>query len=494
MTVVIEIRFPLGRYHATPWDRHVNEGVVEWPPSAWRLARALYSVWKGRAPHLDEKIVLAALDSISAPPTYLVPAVTEMATRHMYPDADHRSGLAKPSSDKILDGSVVIPADRAVYLLWDSEVSGSAQSALDELLDLLPYLGRAESVCTARLIPEGQLPESDGYHRLEPGSGGELTLPSPRRPLDIDELTITTDVMRRRLLSRPPGTAWTAYAAPPRVRSALARPVANPRRPTAVLFSLAGRPLPSYTLAAAVGDVAAKAAVARWGDVYDRPSRILSGHDPDGTPAGDETRQHRHAHYLPLPEKGTRSSGKIDRLLVWAPDGFDLTELDAISGLTWLAPRQRPKNHEADGERSAIRGFNRVRCMVAAVGCDELLEATGVRRTRPARRWTSLTPFATVRHEHRRRYGPERLGQFSAGFIAEEINRELRHRQLPSATISEAAGPTPTSRYWRRRSTDPLARSLPAVWVDLLFDEPVAGPVSLGALSHFGLGLFRPIG
>ena len=32
------------RYHATPWDAHVNEGRVEWPPSPWRLLRALVAV------------------------------------------------------------------------------------------------------------------------------------------------------------------------------------------------------------------------------------------------------------------------------------------------------------------------------------------------------------------------------------------------------------------------------------------------------------------
>src|ERR1017187_8002904 len=33
--------FSTGSYHATPWGHHVNEGLVEWPPSPWRLLRAL---------------------------------------------------------------------------------------------------------------------------------------------------------------------------------------------------------------------------------------------------------------------------------------------------------------------------------------------------------------------------------------------------------------------------------------------------------------------
>ena len=38
---VLEITFPAGRYHATAWGRNVNEGDPEWPPSPFRLARAL---------------------------------------------------------------------------------------------------------------------------------------------------------------------------------------------------------------------------------------------------------------------------------------------------------------------------------------------------------------------------------------------------------------------------------------------------------------------
>ena len=42
---LIELRFPAGRFHATPWGRHVNEGAVEWPPSPWRILRALIATW-----------------------------------------------------------------------------------------------------------------------------------------------------------------------------------------------------------------------------------------------------------------------------------------------------------------------------------------------------------------------------------------------------------------------------------------------------------------
>jgi len=47
--LIIELAFLNGRFHATPWGRHVNEGAPEWPPSPYRLVRALYDTWKRNA-------------------------------------------------------------------------------------------------------------------------------------------------------------------------------------------------------------------------------------------------------------------------------------------------------------------------------------------------------------------------------------------------------------------------------------------------------------
>jgi CRISPR-associated protein Csb2 len=46
MAVVIEQRFPLGRFHATRWNQNPFEDPYgEWPPSPWRLLRALAARW-----------------------------------------------------------------------------------------------------------------------------------------------------------------------------------------------------------------------------------------------------------------------------------------------------------------------------------------------------------------------------------------------------------------------------------------------------------------
>src|SRR5437867_3618208 len=80
--IAIGLRFPAGRFHATPWGRHVNEGVPEWPPSPWRLLRSLVAVWKTKAPQLDESQLRAVLEQLAVPPSFHLPPATTGHTRH----------------------------------------------------------------------------------------------------------------------------------------------------------------------------------------------------------------------------------------------------------------------------------------------------------------------------------------------------------------------------------------------------------------------------
>src|SRR5262249_61512394 len=46
MALVLEQSFPLGRFHATRWNQNPFEDPYgEWPPSPWRLLRALAARW-----------------------------------------------------------------------------------------------------------------------------------------------------------------------------------------------------------------------------------------------------------------------------------------------------------------------------------------------------------------------------------------------------------------------------------------------------------------
>ena len=54
---------------------------------------------------------------------------------------------------------------------WDTDLSPKQRTVLAKLAELLPYLGRAESVCHARLLESD--PASDGSW-WRPGADGEL--------------------------------------------------------------------------------------------------------------------------------------------------------------------------------------------------------------------------------------------------------------------------------------------------------------------------------
>ena len=70
--VAIGIRFTAGRYSATPWGHQVNEGLIEWPPSPWRLLRALVAVWHRTLPEARQEDVAGLLHALEVHPDVIV--------------------------------------------------------------------------------------------------------------------------------------------------------------------------------------------------------------------------------------------------------------------------------------------------------------------------------------------------------------------------------------------------------------------------------------
>src|SRR5437763_1263595 len=153
--LAIELRFPAGRYHATPWGRHHNEGVAEWPPSPWRLLRALVAVWKRTRADLPADAVRRLLAPLTELPLFTLPAATVAHTRHYVP------WEKKGPRDRTLvhDTFVAVRREDAVAVCWpDAELPGDQLAVLAELLANLTHLGRRESWCAARLAEHAPPP------------------------------------------------------------------------------------------------------------------------------------------------------------------------------------------------------------------------------------------------------------------------------------------------------------------------------------------------
>jgi CRISPR-associated protein Csb2 len=105
----------------------------------------------------------------------------------------------------------------------------------------------------------------------------------------------------------------------------------------------------------------------------------------------------------------------------------------------------------------------------------------------PATRWESVTPLRHIKN--------------NADWLASltrEIASELGYRSQPAPVAVRLVDRQWTS--WRRyrpsarnrRDCDRGRAAKPSAFLHLDFAAPVTGPLALGHLSHFGLGLFAP--
>lgn len=465
MTTSLTIGFPWGRYHANPWGRHVNEAAIDWPPSPWRILRALYATWRSRVPELDEMIVLPLLQDLAAPPTYLLPPFVESHTRHYMPSISYAH--KDKDKDKAFDAFVVMARGGEVIVTWPVDLAGDHIKALALLAERLPYLGRSESICEARVL-DGE-PRVDGV-RIAPLEGETALDRPPVRvlvptvPLDVENLIARTTDVRKAKLADPPGTYWESYERP--MPAEPTRPVRRraAMAPAAFRWALATPARPGIRATVAMTHELRRACMSRFGRRFDgRPSPVLAGKDATGVPL----KGHLHAHYLAV---DSNRDGLLDHLILWAPGGLHEEEVSALADLRHL----NGSGYVADFRpaRLGLEAFGAIN-QVAPEICG------------PSRLWESHLPFAPPRHLKRRVSWDEH--------IAKEIERELMSRGLPPPTVVEVLRGDWLSFRRHRPNVERLEDARRATGVRIGFASPVAGPIALGALSHFGLGLFMPV-
>ena len=495
MPTTLAFRFPLGRYHANPWDRAVNEGASEWPPSPWRILRALVSTWHTRWPDLPAAEVDALLDALADPPSYKTPPTSAGHTRHYLPDLDHRRAETG-RTDLTLDPFLTLGKnkDGELRIRWDAELTVGQRQTLAKLAELVPYLGRSESVCHARLVgpdedsedgeenENGAEPDDAWWRPAGTADGAESStrLLAPTRPFDRAVLEATTGDMRRQKRTLPPGTRWVTYVsgesnAREREHERGQKDERRPKRPTALRFAVIGRAPMQLLNGVLISDEAHRLAGKELekAGIPDARRRQIMG-------TGGASTGHTHAHWIPIGDQG-ESAACVQYLLVYVPLGLEPTEIGAILRLNGLSGRRGGE----DGYE--FRGFPKQHLLFQAAGQvgDVAPELCAHPR---ALRWRSVTPYLPVKHRHPKRETVEE-------FLAADVAAELANRGLPAPISLTVADPTAGQaiRFRRHRMTrERLRDAPPAVGLRLEFAEPVSGPLLLGQLSHFGLGVFEP--
>ncbi len=523
------LRFPGGRYHATPGGHHVNEGVVEWPPSPWRLVRALIACgyatqhWDEIPPEGRRLIELLS----SALPEYRLPHAALGHSRHYMPTTKMKNG--REDTTLVLDAFADV-GEGALWVRWPTKLDEETQRLFNVLVAHLGYLGRSESWVLGESISDDAplpqagraFPHSDD---ARPGRSFEqIAMSAPDTPNDyalwrkgeveaaIDQLALRagkkpTQAQQKKIdavqgaypaelvdclqrdtawwkaekWSRAPGSRSTLYwregnaleVGPP----SSSRP-SSAHRVEVMLLALttpsgSKSALPTVLRTLPQAELLHRALVSKLG-FGGEPCPEIVGLDE----AGEPLRGHRHAHLLPV---DLDDDGRLDHIVVYAPMGLGAGAQRAVRGLRKTYMKGGVQELQVAvagvGALSDLRGIGGG---LARGVADLLGPTTG------AASWINTTPFVPPRH----------LKKGGRSSLESQVGEELKGRGFPPARVDvlDWSGETLALRHFvRRRQRGPQPPLDVGFAVRLHFDSPVVGPICLGYASHLGLGRFRPV-
>lgn len=479
--MIVELAFPTGRFHATPWGRHVNEGVPEWPPSPFRLVRAMLDAWYRKHPDIPASVVEELMSAISAPPVFRLPRARASHTRSYL-----SQNKVDPTDKKmVFDGFAVVDRADAVLMGWPgASPSEAARAAASTLLGSLSYLGRSESWIDARVrepgpvewncspLTEGALPSGKDVVSVAgvvpPDRYAErpFQIPSKKgKPTTLPWFEAlgwgSAEAIAHRM-NRPPALEPLLYLRNTDALDAQPAPRARSSGRTieAARFTVDSRVRVPITDALHVAEHVRRNLMGALRRVlgHEELTPTFTGKDADGKPV----RGHTHATIFVLDED---HDGYVDALLVVSPQAFSTAEQRAVDRL-----RPVPRRNGHPLVLTPVRYGTR---------SDLLARSTTV---------VSHTPFAPPSH-----WRLKRDGDFF-GWLSEQVKTECDRRGLPRPIdVRPISGPLSSQRRSRwldfRRSRKGDAPQ-PAFGLKLVFATPVEVPFSLGYASHFGLGCF----
>ncbi len=490
--LAIKFIFTGGKYHATPWDRHANEGVWEWPPSPWRILRALMAVWKTKCANqnVDEETVHSLLNKLAHPPTYHLPPAVASHTRHFMPWNKSWKKARESSRTLVLDSFLSLEPTDPMWVIWENVVlDNDEKETLSALLSKISYLGRAESWCNASTADERSpkpncLPSefSNSPNNLSGENDREFVyLLAPELPLKIDALLVETTNMRKDGLLQPRGTRWLKYEIQDgklsdKLRTKPLMPT-SPQKPVRLaVYSVSGPVLPLVTKTLSFAEFLRKAVQSIYGNLSNGASSpMFSGKAING----EMLEGHRHAHFIPL---DCDRDLRIDHILIYTFDqeGFSDLEQQALAQLRKL--KGAVSGYDIDvvlvflGEPDRFGHANRI--------CPVLSEC---------KTWVSETPFLLVRHPKVRGKQPDK---YLVDSPEDQVLLELQRRGFPEPIVEEMLYRPGIRRKIRwleferwRKIRPPIDRGF---GFKLEFPTPVKGPIIIGYYCHYGLGLFLP--
>jgi CRISPR-associated protein Csb2 len=473
--IAIKMRFLAGRFHATPWGHHVNEGVVEYPPSLWRFLRSLVATFHRTAPeNIDEQSLRRILDALSDPPEFHLPQASVAHTRHY----DQANGGVK-----FFDTFVSLnPKDEIIWIWQDASLEESDSAKLSKLLRNLGTFGRSESWCEVELVenlsePANSQPVSNG--KFVSGKDTiRLLLPNEKGEKLIEILKIETSKMRKDKQLEPNGSLWVTYERDSKILTP--RRISPKRRSeskqiTVARFVLSSNVLPLATSAMPFAETARFAVSQnRAGNSF---SKAFIGKEwNEDLQKWQPLKGHEHAHFFATDED---RDGHLDHLTIYAPCGFNPDDLEALGQIRSV---KRPKNLPS------------TKLVLIGLGKKEDFQKIPI--FKKSKTWRSVTPFSLPNFPNRGGGKPPRPKDLPEG----QLIKELKSRDLPAPVRIERIDGYETEKRpmmrWLEFHAERLRKDMRGKGLygfEIEFEKEVEGVIAVGFGCHFGLGLFLPV-
>lgn len=473
--------------------RDPTDDAPDWPPQPDRVFSALVASWGAGGEEAGERAALGWLEQ-QAPPGLIVrsPAGPRQTVTFYVPpnELKHRASLSHDGSrlrrqPRRFPAVALDPeAETHLTLVWEADAPDQHRCALDRLARRTSSLGHSASLVRMRFHSLAELPA---------GAAPAQRAPHPGRLAELEALH------RRHLAGDDRARPRPAL----RPGRAAARP--GPEPPFAgtdawIVLEHAGGDRPDLRAAAAIAGAMRQALMQGWTRAHAEPAPTwISGHEPEGAPA-----RAAHLAIVPLANIGWEfADGRLMGLALVPP----ATVADAwnAAGPAAFADRERFRRalaalwQDADQPVLALAppgGGAWIWRLALRTG--EAASLDPGRYGGPARLWASATPVLLDRHlkgEGPPERAPEAEAQLRAaleraGLPPPRHVRLDKHTALRGVPPARPAGGNPRWSGWARR---PAFESRPLLHVRLAFDEPVTGPILIGAGRFHGLGLFLPL-
>jgi len=434
----------------------------EWPPSPARLYQAFVAA-DGSGARRRVTTDDGHLRWLTAPP--LVRATDEVTVdvlppRYAVIDANDGPGVQNyPArmAQATLPGARTVPRVARLAYVWpDADVPAREFGDLQRRAARIPYLGCADSPVRVRVLDH--IPAwAQALPLWQPDTVGSQPMPVADDGF-LDRLDAAYEAFCE---GRPLRRAWIPTAVV-RYRSPNDPPLGAVSPKTIWLrfdTSVAGR----QVLAVAEG---LRSAVLR-GLEHGADSPYLHGHWSNGDLG------YEHVRWLPLPHAGyAYADGRIRGACIWLPPDTP----NAVVSAADTAARSVAVLVFGSGRRVGVRPFDGTRWPWSA---------NPKRWVGPSRQWVSVTPVVAERYTRRAPTLAE-IGRW-CGYAGLPAPEAVAVSRVPLVDGALDLPPQAT----QRRSGDPVR---PYFHLRLRFPHAIHGPVVVGRLRHFGLGLCAPEG